>query len=328
MRRRYIRFPWKRNLRKVLDWIVAKAQGFADEEIAVTCVKRVSGSEVRARRYAHLGIELQGDDLRFPDKRLPNPAAGKYSARNSFGYTLIRKDLPKITKTYSMEVPNFGDWSKGSHTINMDREVYRRDAIPPQGSEIEIELLEEENSEGRSFVFKFRVNETINRSNPNFRRDLLFNLNLLQENVGTVDIFPANATLADYLSTIQINWEILPPGERGPNLARMLSGVRMPSPEVRRRFEERYDLLEELQPVAFVNGTGGFSRYFGAKFADDLVVLENVEYGNAIYVMFGEWETLSQKSRTELLEGDTNGFVRITHRPGWESQLRKVVEQK
>src|SRR5918998_4277363 len=92
--------------------------------------------------------------------------------------------------------------------------------------------------------------------------------------------------------------------------------VHMPSPEVQRRFEERYDLLEELRPVAFVNGTGGFSRYFGAKFADDLVVLENVEYGNAIYVMFDEWETLSKRSRTELLEGNTNGFVRIIHRPG------------
>lgn len=139
------------------------------------------------------------------------------------------------------------------------------------------------------------------RSDPNFLPNLLENLNLLQENVGIADVFPANAAISDYLSTIRVNWEILPPGDRDRNIARMLSGTVAPSPEARRRFEERYDLLAELVPIAFINGTGGFSRYFGAKFADDLVVLENVEYGNAIYVMFEEWETLSQRSRTELL---------------------------
>lgn len=111
-------------------------------------------------------------------------------------------------------------------------------------------------------------------------------------------------------------------------MAKMLSGNRAPSPEAQQRFEERYDLLEDLRPVAFVNGTGGFSRYFGAKFADDLVVLENTDYGNAVYVMFEEWETLSQRSRTELLAGGTNGFVRIIHKPGWETTLRELVARR
>lgn len=159
MRRRYIRFPWKRNLRKIPDWLLAKARGFPEEELVAACVKRVSASEVRAGRYAHLGIRFNGDELSFPESRLPSAGAGRYSLKNALGYTLVRKDLPKITKTFSMEVPNFGDWSRGSHTVNIDREVYRRDPVPPKGAEIQIELLEEEAAGERSFVFKFRVDE-------------------------------------------------------------------------------------------------------------------------------------------------------------------------
>ncbi len=41
----------------------------------------------------------------------------------------------------------------------------------------------------------------------------LFNLNLLQENVGAADVFPADAALADYLRSIYhtVGWELLPP---------------------------------------------------------------------------------------------------------------------
>lgn len=325
MRRPYIRFPWKRNLLKIPDWILAKAENFSDDEFVAACVKRISIPEVEAGRYAHLDIKFEGEELQFPESRLPSARAGRYSLRNAYSHTLVRKDLPKITRTYSMEVPNFGDWSKGSHTVDIPRQVYRRDQIPPKRMKIAIELLEEEKADEGSFVFKFRVDEVMVKGGQNLLSDLLFNLNLLQENVGSTDVFPANATLADYLRTIQVNWEILPPGERERNMAKMLSRISTPSPEVRERFEERYDLLAELKPIAFVKGTGGFRRYFGAKFADDLVVLENMEYGNAIYIMFEEWQSLSKKSRTELLEGDTKGFVRIIHKPGWDSRLRELV---
>ena len=70
-----------------------------------------------------------------------------------------------------------------------------------------------------------------------------------------------------------------------------------------------------------------FVRYFGAKYADDFVVFENLRYGNALYVMFERWQELSQRSRIDLLKGDHEGFERIEHREGWEDRLEAMVER-
>lgn len=163
------------------------------------------------------------------------------------------------------------------------------------------------------------------RRSPDFAERLLFNLNLLQENVGNHDVFPPDASDADYLKTLYVNWELLPPGERDENIAKIFRSVRSDDPVVRQQLIERYDALEKLRPVQFVRGTNGFRNYFGAQFAPDLVGFENVEYGNAIYVMFEEWATLSQKSRTELLAEHPDKIVRIPHTADWQPRLKSLI---
>ena len=91
--------------------------------------------------------------------------------------------------------------------------------------------------------------------------------------------------------------------------------------------KERLAVFARLRPTHFISGTSGFVRYFGAKYADDFVIFENVRYGNAIYVMFEQWQTLSQKSRIDLLKGDFDGFERIEHRDGWEHRLEAMLER-
>jgi hypothetical protein len=88
-----------------------------------------------------------------------------------------------------------------------------------------------------------------------------------------------------------------------------------------------FEALIKYGPLSFIHGRSGFRRYFGAKFGEDLVAFENIEYGNAAYVMFERWETLSQKTRLELLAGPADGFIRVVHRRGWQSQLKNVIQQ-
>jgi hypothetical protein len=163
---------------------------------------------------------------------------------------------------------------------------------------------------------------------PELANDLFFNINLLQENVGAVDIAPSGATRADYLKTVFVDWEILPVGEREETIAKILSRYKSPSPEIRQKVQERYDLLAKLKPENFVNGTSGLRRYFGAKFSDSLVVFENLDYGNAIYAMFEDWESLSKRSRIELLNGSRAGFERIVHTAGWQGRLKMLLKKK
>lgn len=317
----------KRNFRRIPERIDLKVKGFAKPEVIAACTRKIPLARIAAGDFGHVGITVANSEVAFPkDAFVPRPTVGKYSNRNVNGREIVRKDLPMTIKTTSFDSPNWGDWSNGSHEVSWDREVYQREFEAPRNFDMSVELLAtEEGAEGKTFVFKFTVNAILHRDAEDFETDLLYALNLLQENAGAADVFPADAKREDYLKTVSVVWEILPPGETNATIANILGHFRKPSDEVKARVLERYELLASLKPMAFVVGTSGFARYFGAQFADNLVVFENLEYGNAIYVMFEEWETLSKQSRLELLKGDTSKFIRIVHSKGWKKQLKSVV---
>jgi hypothetical protein len=322
------KLTWKRNLRKIPDALRVKLRAIKTGSVVAAVTKKIRSSTVGAGVYSHLHLGVANGEPTFPGAVMPPASAGKYSDRNRNGEEVIRKDLPMETRTYSWVTPNWGDWSRGSHSTHQDRDVYRRDFIPPKELMLRIELLATEKGDDPIFVFKFSLDEVLDPKARKFKDDLLYNLNLLQENVGVVGVFASNATADDYLKTIYVAWEILPPGERDATIARILSQVKGGgSEELKAKVVDRYDTLSKLKPQAFIAGSSGFQRYFGAKFAEDLVVFENLEYGNAIYVMYRDWEKLSQRSRTELLKNPGAGFERIVHAPGWKTQLKKVVQR-
>ncbi len=211
-----------------------------------------------------------------------------------------------MLKIWTFETPNWGDWSKGSHDIVFTKEVYQRTFPPTQGS-------------GHSSRTYWRGSDCwcgdrqISPSMshylekiPHFYSQLLFDLNILQENIGICDLYESDETIDTYLRSLYVNWEILPPGESEETINRIIGIVGDSDPVTRAIIADRYAVLASLQPRHLITGQSGFARYFGAQFADDLVVFENLRYGNAIYIMFDDWQVLSQKSRIELLESRKN----------------------
>src|SRR6266446_1789844 len=78
--------------------------------------------------FKHLGLSIEDGKLCIPSSVVIPPAdMGRWSRTNVEGYELVRHDLPKTTKTISVEAPDWGDWSNGSHTVEWEREVYQRD---------------------------------------------------------------------------------------------------------------------------------------------------------------------------------------------------------
>jgi hypothetical protein len=297
-----------------------RVKTFDQDDVVAACAKRLRPDDIP--RYRHLGVRIKDGELIVPDPSVPPPARGRYSLVNVEGKEVVRYDLPMIDKTFTWETPNWGDWSKGSHTHGITRKVYQREFMPPKELELSVTLLQRA---GDDVVLKFEIDQVLNRRRRNFEDELLFNLNLLQENVGAADVFPSAATLAEYTRTLKLDWEILPPGTVDEVIRRMLQGKRPVPPETRAVMEDRLKVLAKLNPIAYVAGTSEFLRYFGAQFGDDFVVFENLNYGNAVYVMYERWATLSQRSRIELLKAQEGGFVRIPHRPGWKKRLRAVV---
>ena len=80
-------------------------------------------------------------------------------------------------------------------------------------------------------------------------------------------------------------------------------------------------LFSSLKPTAYLAGTTKFSAYVGAQFAPDLVVFENVKYGNALYVLYDSWRDVSKRSRLDLLRGTSENFDRFVHTDGWEDRF-------
>jgi hypothetical protein len=319
--------PWKQSLRAVPRNILEAVSHFASDAIVVACVRRIPKSQVEEGVYAHLGIHWNEGKATFPAEIVPDRRNGRYSSFNIDGRSIRRVDLPMITRTYSVETPNYGDWSLGSHEVSWDRQVYQRDFIPPRELAIKIELVGEE-VQSQALVLKFTVDEVLDRRAADFGDRLLFNLNLLQENVGNHGVFESAASLNAYLKTLFVNWEILPPGERDENIAKIFRTLPSSDPQTRQQITQRYDLLARLKPERFVRGTNGLRNYFGAQFAPDLVVFENVEYGNAVYVMFEDWTSLSQKSRTELLADHSDRVVRIPHTENWQRRLVTLIKNE
>ena len=316
---------WQKNIRKVPPAILRKLKAFHDAQSIVAVVKKVRLSDITSGMYEHIKISASDGTPTLPPFVVPLVRQGKYSRCNVRGWVVVRKDLPKVMKTISFETPNWGDWSNGSHEVEWHRPVYRRDFHSPPELAIRMQLLNTDLGPDPRFTIKFQVADALNQSHPEFAKLLFFNLNLLQENVGACDVFKTDAELPEFLRTVTVDWEILPPGDRMGNLARILAG--RPPGENSKAVTERYDALAALQPLSFINGRSGFRRYFGAKFAEDLVVFENIDYGNAAYVMFERWETLSQKTRLDLLAGPADGFVRVVHRTGWQAQLETIIQK-
>lgn len=316
---RYRPVPWRRNVRKVPIEVSAKLNGQPATAHVAGVVKTLSFADIEAGRFQHLGLALVGGAVTTRTRITPAADMGRYSRRNRDGWEIVRRDLPKIWKTISFEVPNFGDWSKGSHSVDQERLVYEREFIDPPTLAITIEKLAKRDD---AVIYRFAVDVPLIPRSDNFERELLFALNLLQENLGQCGVIERDAAKERLVETLLVDWEIFPAGTSVEAATRIaLSRMARPTAEQEAIIRDRLALFGALGPRNFIRGTGGMNGYIGALFADDLVVFENVRHGNALYVLYENWKSLSQESRIDLIRSRSGHFDRFPHRRAWKDRF-------
>jgi len=125
---------------------------------------------------------------------------------------------------------------------------------------------------------------------------------------------------------IKLPWKILPPGEH-------------PFSEILKHYEElqksnphvRYDLnrlnrICELTPTATYVGVDEFRGYTVFYFQKYLAaVLDCPVWGNAIYMIKGDWKTLSRLTKAELIAERTGNVTRIVHSGDWFQRLKNCL---
>jgi len=319
----------KKYFKKVPSIIHERIQEINGDFIVATVIS-VKEEDFSNPLYSDFDFRIENGELAFNSEIVPSIEKGRFSKKNINGYRIKFPDRPRVLKTYyAGERPIFGDYSKGTFSLFITRMVIPYIDIPPKDIALNIELLETRVVDGQNeYLIKVSTNQVLNQAINNFNNELLFNINLLQENIGSVNVFSSNTTLAEYVSTLDVNWEIFPPGERDEDLRRITENLRNLSPQRIEDIQERYQLLRSENPVRFINGRSGMIRYFGAQFSENLVVFENTRYGNAMYILFENWQELSRLSRLEVQNRPPDQYIRICHKGNWQETIKAIIRAR
>ena len=313
------------HFRRIPDHIGRELNGIKAPFVVVSTTLKLSLDDIARGKYRKLGITIRDGQVSYSPSLVPHVANGYYSKYNRYGREISLKHLPKVYKTYHWETPNFGDPSKGFHDNYRTYLTWQSKFIAPRDWALSFQILKN----GEDFVLiKVSVDTIFDRNQQSFNDNLFFAINLLQENAGDCHVFDANATNDDYLRITKLGWEIFPPGSIDRAVEKVKSQIRNLTPEKAKRIDDRAKFIDRLKPVEILVGVGMNSKYFGAKFREDLVAFENVDYGNAIYLLFGNWEELSKKSRTEILQRPDKDFVRIPHTRYWKMNMISELKRR
>lgn len=311
----------KKNIhfRRTPDYIKQELRRIPSQHIVVAAIIDTTKEQIARGVFRHFGIT----STYIPSSIQPDQMHGIYARRNRNGIVWVLKHLPKITKTYSWETPNFGDPDKGYHTTYMDRKVYQRKLEPARDWEISLSLLSETET---SIRIKAQLATILDKQHPDFEKDIFFAVNLLQEQFRDCHVYDAAMTDDEIARTTTVGWEIFPPGTRENTISVISSHMRNHTSERQREIESRINVLERLHPTEYIIGKGMNSRYFGAKFGENIVAFENVDYGNAVYILFDNWQEISQMSRIDILKRHERDFIRVIHKRGWEDAFKRHLE--
>lgn len=314
----------RRNYRKVPSSTLKEIENIESRYIKVGIALELSNADIAKGSYKHLSIEMNSGKITYDSTIVPSAAIGRYSKYNTCGREIIRKDLPKKPKWFSHDVYPYGNTNRDPVTATYSRKVWQREEWLPEFLTLNISQQDSNNSEKSRFVIT--SDEILDKEDKNFEFRLLFNINLISENCGSYQIFSDNTSNEEIMKTLYVDWELLPPGHS--DITIIDKKFKSRTSKEQKEILERYEYINSFHPKSFIKGTNTFNQYFGAIMDNDVVVLENIRSGNAIYVFYQDWKTLSKLSRTELMKRKSEDMIRIPHMGNWKQLLETTIKNK
>jgi hypothetical protein len=310
---------------KLPDHLRSEAAACTSDSLYIGTFKTVPFSAVADGHYAHLGLTAAGDQVVASGAVLPEASRGRWSKLNLTGRLIVRRDLPKITKDFGgWYAPNFGDPSKGEHYVSITREVYQKQT--QHGLQMPL-LVDTQVLANGKVKIGVRVSRAFSKSDTD-SPDFHMAASLVRENLGEAHAIASDLSVDDWLEDQIVGWELLPVGKSHPAVTvaeiveKLGGGLR---PDKAAVLQERLDAMTAFGPTAVIIGREAFRRYVGYQFKADLVVLENFDYGNALYVLYSDWETDSSRPRLELIADPDANFDRVVHRRGWQGKVEHLL---
>lgn len=251
---------------------------------------------------------------------LPPVNVGRWSRWNITGWTKVWRELPKVPQTFTHQVPNYR--GNGYHDITQTRDVWQKSRW--FGEQLEAQLSRDVRSHDASVGIVRKVIE--GPFSEEREHEFRYLASLSREWFGQVRLLRIGDNGVPEIPNEALSWEPLPPGslEEIREYVQRRYGGDITNREIEIMID-RFEKVELLEPSKRLIGTSGLQRYVGYQFGPGFVAFENARVGNALYVLRGDWEELSQLSRTELLASRQGEFDRIIHTPRWYDRLRVLV---
>ena len=263
---------------------------------------RLVSPELTPEVKARLRISSYPDGAKF----LPL-GIGPVSNFNADGSWKILKDRPKEIRYIMTRLWTWKDWHKRWHSRYVDvyRECYPRERIPCPAEEL--------------IVLRNKVYSDIIFSNDTIKAKHCINLFL--ELFGSCDF--VNADFTEPVKIQHVNFRLLPPGaypfERIKHWAKLYARKCEPIGLI----QERLEVFEHAHPLSRIEGEGGYWGYIGFQYKNFLI-LDNMRYGNAIYVFPPNAEKIISRSKKEVLDGNLH-IARIPHTADWKNKIKQYL---
>ncbi|XXO40635.1 hypothetical protein ACSEXT_16185 [Lactiplantibacillus plantarum] len=123
----------QKHFRKVPKKVTTKINSFKSDTILVSIETTLSKESLTKFRSSSLLNTSQYKTNEFEDfSFLPPATVGTYSRRNIEGRSITLRNNPKVQKSWTIEGPNFGDYSKGTHTVVHSKLVFPKKLNSPK----------------------------------------------------------------------------------------------------------------------------------------------------------------------------------------------------
>lgn len=312
----------QKHFRKVPKKVTAKINSFKSDTILVSIETTLSKESLAKFRSSSLLNTSQYKTNELEDfSFLPPATVGTYSRRNIEGRSITLRNKPKVQKSWTIEGPNFGDYSKGTHTVVHSKLVFPQKTEFPKNILLSFKNIKRVDN---NFRCKVLIDVPLNRTDSTFNQDLLFFINLLQENLHEIDVISTNTN--ENVDTVDVDWELLPVGTS--DIKKIISSKVKPSFQNEKDTQDRINFFADnsFHVKSYINGKNSFNRYFGMILTNQYVILEDFHYGNALYIFKKDWETFSQKSRLDLIHLDDTSIERVIHNKNWKNRVNDILK--
>lgn len=274
-------------------------------------------SDLSVEEIKNIGLDIPP---KLGDYLMPS-SIGKVTEFNVNGKENIRRDLPQEPFSVMYEGTT-RDWHGGLHTNIMTRTAkrYPREYVPAPSETLQVVEIN-----GQLYIASSELTLT-----PENERRTIHVCNLMLECFSEFEIFDTENEQIIGPTLKKLQWDILPKGKYPWNTSKPIieSATKFLDPKDRQVILHRMEVISRKSPDFLATGRGGFSGYFVYGFlSHDKYVLESIHLDNATYVFQSDWETLSQLTKNEIINGNVP-HQRIIHSRRWRGQLLSAIDNK